>query len=182
MKLPSLALAGALAVAAATGVGASFAQPAPPMPTEGHGWSRPDPAQMAQRHAEHLRALLQLRPDQEPALRALIAALQPDPGKMDEMRAERGEREKMTTPERIDRMQARMAERQAGFARKADAIKRFYAQLSPAQQRAFDALPMMMMRGHHGMGGPGGMGGMGGPHKGMGPHGMDHGQPPPPAD
>ena len=52
-------------------------------------------------------------------------------------------------------------------ASRADATKRFYAQLSPAQQRAFDALKPMGggHGGHHGegrMGGRHGHGEMGG--------------------
>jgi hypothetical protein len=183
MKFTPLALAGALAVAAA---GVSVAQPAPGPgpgrePAAGQ-WQRPDPAQMAQRHAEHLRTILQLRPEQEPALRSLISALQPDPAKMQRMHAERDAARNMTTPQRLDRMQARMAERQAEFARKADAIRRFYAQLTPAQQRAFDALGPMMM-GRHGMGGHGmrGHGGMGPGMDGhMGHPGMGPGGPPAP--
>jgi hypothetical protein len=66
----------------------------------------------------------------------------------------------LPTPQRLDRMQARMNERQAAFARRSDAVKRFYAQLTPAQQRAFDAL-------HDG---PGGL--RGGPGHG---HGHDRG-------
>jgi hypothetical protein len=178
MRFPTLALAGVIAVATA---GASLAQPAPgPAPgADGREWRRPDPAQMAERHAEHLRAILQLRPDQEPALRALIAALQPDPAKMEHWRKDRDEKgegeAKAPLPERLDRMQARMAERQAAFGRKAEALKRFYAQLSPAQQRAFDAMPMMMGHHHGGMRGhgPHGMG------PGMGP-GMAPGAPPAP--
>lgn len=166
MKLSTLALAGAIALSAA---GASLAQPAPtagPAPADGRGWQRPDPAQMAQRHAEKLRAVLQLRPDQEPALTAFLAALRPDPAQMAQRRAERSETANLTTPQRLDRAQARMAERQREFARRADATKRFYAQLSPAQQRAFDAL-------HQGRGGFGdgrGRGGHGhGGHGGEGP-------------
>jgi Spy/CpxP family protein refolding chaperone len=165
MKFTPLALAGAIALTAA---GASFAQPAPqpggPQPAEGRGWQRPDPAQMAERRAEHLRAVLQLRPEQEPALRALIAALQPDPAKMEQRRQERGEMRNLTTPQRLDRAQARMAERQAAFTRRAEAVRKFYAQLTPAQQKAFDAL-------HEGHGGMRGMhrghGGFG--HGGFGP-------------
>lgn len=172
MRLSSLALAGALALSAA---GASFAQPAPPPGPGPDGaaarhWQRPDPAKMAEKHAEHLRAVLQLRPDQEPALKALVAALQPDPARMAQRRAERGEMRELTTPQRLDRMQTKMAERQQRFARHADAIKRFYAQLSPSQQKAFDALPppgRMGGRGHGGFGhhgfGPGGPGGPGAP-------------------
>lgn len=146
MKLTPLAVAGAIALSAA---GASFAQPAPqpgPGPAEGRGWQRPDPAQMAERRAERLRAVLQLRPDQEPALRALMAASQPDRAKWERRRQERAQMRNLTTPQRLDRMQARMSERQAAFAKRAEAIRRFYAQLSPAQQKAFDAL-------HEGRGG-----------------------------
>ena len=175
MKLSSLALAGALALSAA---GASFAQPAPPPGpgpdgAAGRHWQRPDPAKMAEEHAQRLRAVLQLRPDQEPALKALIAAMQPDPAKMEQRRAEREAMRNLTTPQRLDRMQARMAERQQQFGRRAEAIKRFYAQLSPAQQKAFDALRppgghMGGDMGDHGRGfghgkhfGPGGLGGEG---------------------
>lgn len=165
MKLSTLALAGAIALSAA---GASLAQPAPPAgpaPADGRGWQRPDPAQMAQRHAERLRAVLQLRPEQEPALTAFINAMRPDPAQMERRRAERGQTANLTTPQRLDRMQARMAERQTQFARRAEATKRFYAQLSPAQQKAFDALHQDRGGFGHGHGrgghGPDGHGGDG---------------------
>src|ERR1700742_1886562 len=119
MKISTLALAGAIALSA---VGASVAQPAPPPgagPDAGprHEWKRPDPAKMAEEHAEKLRAALQLRPEQEPALRALIDAMRPDPAKMAQRRSERGEARNLTTPQKLDRMQAHMAERQAQFAK-----------------------------------------------------------------
>ena len=89
MKFTPLALAAVLAAAAA---GASLAQPAPGAgPDQAPGapgpgqWRRPDPLEVAQHHADRLRAILQLRPDQEPALKALVAALQPDRAKMDRM-------------------------------------------------------------------------------------------------
>jgi Spy/CpxP family protein refolding chaperone len=178
MKSISLALAAALSLAA----GASFAQTPPPAagqtpPAEGRHGQRLDPAQMAERHAQRLRDALQLRPEQEPALRALMAALQPPPGERDRMRQDRHDMGRLTTPERLDRMAQRMNEHAARFRQHADAIKRFYAQLTPAQQKAFDAMPMM------GMGGPGMHGGRGmGQHGGRGPgmHGphdgaVDHG-------
>jgi hypothetical protein len=59
-------------------------------------------------------------------------------------------------------MRAAMSERQAKFDQHAAAVKRFYAQLTPAQQKAFDA--MRPMGGHRG--------GMGG---GMGGHRMGRG-------
>lgn len=190
MKLTSFAFAAALALTA----GAASAQPVPPPGAgpraEGHQWQRPDPAQiaqrradMAQRHAQHLRDVLQLRPDQEPALQALLSALQPPAGARDHDH-DRMDRQPgaapLSTPERLDRMQARMAEHATRFQQHAAAIKRFYAELTPAQQRAFDAMgPMMMghgmhgMHGHHGMGERGEMGGFRG--------GPDHRPPPPSA-
>jgi len=172
MKLTSLALAGALALGAA---GVSAAQPAPGdpqaypppggRPWAQDGWRRPDPAVIAQHRADRLRAVLQLRPDQEGALRALIASETPPADAMQRHEAERAQAETLTTPQRLDRMQARLAEMQARFAQRADAVKRFYAQLSPTQQRAFDALHEGFGRHMHGHGG-----------RGMGP-----GKPPPPA-
>jgi len=174
MKPISIALALALSLAA----GASFAQ-TPPAPgqapsAEGRRWQRPDPAQMAERHAQRLRDALQLRPDQEPALRQLTAALQPPAGERERMRQEREAMAQLTTPQRLDRMAQRMNDRAARFRQHADAIKRFYAQLTPAQQKAFDAMPMMGMGGdHHEMGGRGwggGRPGMRGGHGGPGEH------------
>jgi hypothetical protein len=160
MRLTSLALVAAIGLSAAA---PSFAQRAPtaaptgaPGAPTGRTWQRPDPAQRAERRAERLRAVLQLRPDQEPALRTLVAAMQPTAEQRERREAERTEMRNLPTPQRLDRMQARSAERQARFAQRAEAIKRFYAQLTPAQQRAFDALPMEHGgrggRGEHGFG------------------------------
>ena len=63
---------------------------------------------------------------------------------------------KLTTPQRIERMQARQAERSAMFAKRADATKSFYAALTPEQQKTFDAESMHFgghrfhRGGHHG--------------------------------
>ncbi len=115
-----------------------------------HGGMRhADPAERAAKRAEHLRAALQLRPDQEGALKAFIDSHQPPAGMREMRRERRGEMAAMTTPQRLDAKKARMAEHQARFEQRAAATKRFYAQLSPAQQKAFDAL-------HAGRGGHGG--------------------------
>ena len=114
---------------------------------------------MAARRAEHLRAALQLRPDQEPALKAFLDASKPA------ARPARGDRAamaQMSTPQRLDAQRARMTERLARFDQRAAATKKFYAQLSPSQQKAFDAMaPRGGMKGggHRGMGGRGPMGG-----------------------
>jgi hypothetical protein len=170
MKSITIALAAALSLAA----GASFAQTPPaggPGPrAEGHHWQRPDPAKMAERRAQHLRDALQLRPEQEPALHTLIAALQPAAGERERMRQHYEAGARLTTPERLDRQAARMTEHAARFHQRADAIKRFYAQLTPAQQKAFDAMPKMGHRGHGGWRehGKGEHPGMRGPHGGPG--------------
>jgi Spy/CpxP family protein refolding chaperone len=156
MNAKTLGLAGALALLTAT---AGYAQPpsAPPSARAQYDGqrTRPDPAQMAERRAQHLRDTLQLRPDKDAALRAYIEASRPNVHRGERgdrgERGERGEARAMTTPERLDRMRARMAEHQAAFERRAEATKRFYAQLSPSQQKAFDASGWQ--GGRHGRGG-----------------------------
>jgi Spy/CpxP family protein refolding chaperone len=121
---------------------------------------------MAER-AHRLHDILNLRPDQDAALNNLIAAL--GASKHDDgMRHDGDDMAKLTTPERLDRLNARMAEHQAAFQARATAIKQFYAALSPEQQRAFDALPGLMGGGDH-------MGHGGFDHRG--PHGMGQGGP-----
>ena len=114
----------------------------------------PDPA----KHAQHLRDALQLTAAQEPALQAFLAATTPPehpehPGPD----GDRGERPALTTPERLDQRAAMMARHQAAFEARAAATRTFYAQLTAAQKKAFDALPMM--HGPRKMHGPGGRGG-----------------------
>jgi protein CpxP len=168
---------GLIAAAALSAAIPAFAQPAPPPPAGDRGGpGRMDPAERAQMHAQKLRDVLQLRPNQEPALTELMQALKPPEDRRERMRAARAEMAGLTTPQRLDRMHEHMVRRQQEFDRKAMAIKKFYAQLSPAQQKAFDAMgPTMGHRmggrmGGHGMRGRG-HGGMGG---GPGGPGMDH--------
>ncbi len=142
--LRPLALGASILILAAAG-GTAFAQNAPPPPgaqRDHHDWrgQHGDPAARAQRHAEHLRAALQLTPAQEPALNAYIAAAKPPEGMREHHRGDRQQMAALTTPERLDRMKARMDEHRAMFERRAAATKRFYAQLSPSQQKAFDTL------------------------------------------
>ncbi|MGA0602593.1 Spy/CpxP family protein refolding chaperone [Caulobacter sp. KR2-114] len=150
--------------------------PAPPAdaPAGGHhhGWG--DPAQRAQMMAKHLereaarlRDALQLRPDQESALHAFLESMKPPADALEHMKKDREEDARLTTPQRLDQMMAHMDERRAHAVAHAEAVKRFYAQLSPSQQKAFDALGPMM-HGPHGMG----------EHRGMGPHGPEDGPPP----
>lgn len=144
----------------------------------GGGMHRMDPA----KHAEHLRDVLQLRPDQEGALKAFIAAMTPPehPAPAADGAPPRHPDMPKTTPERLAMAEKMMAEHQAAFKKRNDAIRAFYGQLSPSQQKAFDALHMAMGPGGHRMhhpGGPGGdvriirRGGPGGPGMEGGPGG-----------
>jgi periplasmic protein CpxP/Spy len=165
--IKTLALSGAIAsLAFAT---ASFAQQ-PQTPGQGprpgmEGRERPSPEQMRSHMAERLRATLQLTPQQEAALNTYVTAIAPKAGERPDRRGAREAMRDMTTPQRLDAMAAHMAQREQAFAARAEATKRFYAQLTPSQQKAFDAL----RPAGRGMGGKGG-------HHGMG-HAMGHGGP-----
>ena len=132
-----------------------------PMPMRRH-W---DPAA----RADHMRTILQLRPEQEPALKAFLDATRPPEHKMGgrpDMDGKPPEPPKrLTTPERLDREAAMMAEHQAAFQKRAAATRAFYGQLSPSQQKVFDTLRVGHRGGGHmkriGRGGP-----MGGPRDG----------------
>jgi len=128
-----------------------------------------DPAQRMEKMKEvrakrlaDLKTKLQLNAAQESAWSSFAAARQPS-----EPRAQRPDRDafaKMTTPQRLDLMKERQASRAMAFERRADATRSFYATLSPAQQKTFDAETLKMgprgphngphgHRGHPGTGG-----------------------------
>ena len=171
MTIPSKTLTRTLAVSAAVlalSIGAAaWAQPAPaeaPGAAPGHEHIDREAmrARMEARRQERLQTLhdaLGLRSDQDNAWQAFVADVRPagrDHDGQGRMGRQDGGRPDgagpMTTPERLDRMAKRMDERQAAFARHADAVKRFYAALSPTQQRTFDALSRLRMGGEGGMG------------------------------
>lgn len=147
-------------------------------------------ADMQHRRQERLHDLLQIKPDQEGAFRTFLAALQQPPPQRGPGRDAGGRRqgpgpqERLTTPERLDRMAQAMAERQQRAQKTASAVKAFYAVLTPEQRKAFDELPVLRVAGR-GMGGPGFGGPRFGGHDGRGPWGgrMMRGpfQGPPPA-
>ncbi len=128
---------------------------APPPPSApAHGWQghSPDPAKRAEHAARKLRDALQLRPDQEPALQAFIAAMRPPEAEMHGMRRmAEADGQTLSTPDRMTQQlewhKARLAEAE----KKLVALKTFYAALSPAQQKAFDTLhPHMDPHGEEG--------------------------------
>ncbi|MEO7160843.1 MAG: Spy/CpxP family protein refolding chaperone [Polaromonas sp.] len=143
------------------GTSATAAQNARPHRGE-PGMGRHDPAQMqawiAERQAE-MKAKLKITASQESAWTRFTAAMQP-PARMMGQRfspEQRAELDKLTTPERIDKMRAmraqRMAEMTAAMDQRGEATKAFYAILSPEQQKIFDAEHRNMDshpgRGHH---------------------------------
>ena len=147
-----------------SGMSAPTAQNAMPHRGE-HRMDRHDPAQMqawmAKRQAE-LKARLKITPAQEGAWTTFTASMQPPArmmgGEPRHMAAQRAELDKLSTPERIDKMKAlrtqRMSEMYAEMDKRGDATKAFYAALSLEQQKTFDAEHRKMGdregRGHHG--------------------------------
>jgi len=171
-------VASALALVALAGsASAQPAAPPPPPPADQAGPHQHhfDPAKMREHMAAHLRAVLQLQPSQDAALDAFLDALKPPEGLHEHRDHDMAGRQTLTTPERLDKMAARMDERRARFNQVAAATKQFYAQLTPSQQKAFDSLPFGREhggRGSWGHGGPGGHRGMGDQ---MGPDDQPHG-------
>lgn len=134
------------AAPAAAGAPAAEARRMHPHPRDGKFAER-----MQQRRAQHLadlKAKLKLTASQEGAWSTFTTASQPPARPAQDRQAARAEFEKLTTPQRIERMQARQAERSAMFARRADATKTFYAALTPEQQKTFDA--ETLRHGHRG--------------------------------
>ena len=107
-----------------------------------------------ERRAAHLAALkdkLKLAPEQEAAWNAFASAGQPGMNRTGGDRpAMRAEFAMLSTPERVDRMQAMAEARSTRMAERAEAIKAFYAQLTEEQKKVFDAEAMTgRHRGHH---------------------------------
>lgn len=149
---------------AAAGV-AAVAQTTPPAPASAPAAreQRHDPARMEQHRARmqeriaqrlgELKQKLAITPAQEGAWTTWTTAMKPTP----RQRPNRAEFAQLTTPERIDRMRAVRAERNAEMDKRMDATKNFYAALNAEQKKVFDAEGLRFMRGgkrghggHHG--------------------------------
>ena len=156
-------IAGAACALYAAAGAAAFAQPmpaAPPTPGEHMAPGGPMEHHMGMMRHEgrehkdptaHLRAILQLKPGQEAALSAFVAAMKPpehEPEGMMHMAG--GAPVPKTTPERLAMMDKMMSDHMAKAHARLEAIRTFYNQLDPAQKKAFDELPPMMMGGHEG--------------------------------
>ena len=103
-------------------------------------------ARMQERMASHmakLRALLNLNAAQVPPWDNFLAAMQPPADMAQRMSREhrasmRQEIESLTTPQRIDRMNAMKVQRDARMAARQDATLALYVALTPDQQKVFD--------------------------------------------
>lgn len=134
------------------------AQTPPPAaaPTQTHARAmkhdgRMDPAMMHERMAARqakLKAKLNLNASQEGAWNDYMGAMQPPAnGMMGKSREERrkmfDDLKAMTTPQRLDRMNAMQADRTAKLQQRSQATRNFYDTLTAEQQKTFDASTMM---------------------------------------
>lgn len=162
-------LASAAFSASAQTPAAAPAGPAGSPPVAEHRMNKPHDGKFMERHQERrakhladLKSKLKIGASQEAAWSAFTAASQPPgpPSQGRDPKAARAEFEKMTTPQRLDRMQARQAEHAAMSAKRAEATRTFYAALTPEQQKTFDA--ESLRHGPRGERGPRGRQGSGG--------------------
>lgn len=117
-----------------------------------------DPAKMeamVTKRTADLKAQLKLTPEQEPAWNTFVAAMKPDAQAMPQ-HPSREELDKLSTPERIDKMRAlrdqQHKDMQAAMDKRDQATKTFYATLNAEQKKTFDAQHLRM--GGHDAKGP----------------------------
>ncbi|MFM1948591.1 MAG: hypothetical protein RL706_612 [Pseudomonadota bacterium] len=105
-----------------------------------------------QKRLESLKASLQIQASQENAWNAFAGTMTKPDHKMGSHKA--ANFEKLTTPERIDKMMSMKSERDAVMTKRMEATKTFYAALTPAQQKEFDSHAQKFMKhgamGQHG--------------------------------
>ncbi len=114
------------------------------------GWKQPDPAKMQaffDKRMEKFKILLQLTAAQEGVWTSFAAAIRP-PSTLS-ARPDRAEIEKMTTPERLDKLHALRVARSAQMDKREDATKTFYAALNPSQRKVFDMETLKLLRPRH---------------------------------
>ena len=114
----------------------SQAQPAPGT-GPGAGDSLPPrmQAHMQQRAAD-LKAKLKLSPEQDAAWAGYVAAMRPP---AQAQRPDRAELDKLSTPERLDKMHALRQQHEAAMDQREKATRAFYAALTPEQKKTIDA-------------------------------------------
>jgi len=109
---------------------------------------------MGHRRAQHLEALktsLKLKPEQESQWMAFAGSMKPHSPERQHMAM--ADMDKLSTPERIDKMMALKTQRDAEMQKRGDATKTFYATLSDEQKKTFDQHTAKFMHrmaeGHH---------------------------------
>ncbi len=108
---------------------------------------------MAERHHKHLnelKAKLQLQAGQDASWIAFEQTMQPPAQALP--RPDPAALAKLTTPERIDQMQAFKAQRDAHMQKRAEATKTFYASLNADQKKTFDVETARFMAHRMGQG------------------------------
>ncbi len=92
-------------------------------------------AQRMEQRMNRLHDVLKLTPEQEPAWKTYVGKMQPpSPPAFD-----REAWNKLTTPERMEKMQEQAAARQQRMSEHLAAVKEFYAVLTPEQKKIFDS-------------------------------------------
>ncbi len=102
--------------------------------TTGGASAQPQPPQQRL----DLHAILHIRPDQEAGWRAFQGAQAPPAGVVSELRASAGRMAGMTTPQRLDTVIQNRQLEDSILHHQFDAIRHFYAALTPDQQRIYD--------------------------------------------
>ncbi|MFZ6673239.1 Spy/CpxP family protein refolding chaperone [Undibacterium sp. Xuan67W] len=119
---------------------APSAPPPPPMHDKGgmdHAkWGEKMQERMAKHQAE-LHDKLKLSAAQEPAWKTFIDAVKPPAG-TPPMRPDPKEMDKLSTPERMEKMLGMMKDRQTKAEAHLAALKTFYGALTPEQKKTFD--------------------------------------------
>ena len=136
-----LALSGFAALAQMPPSGGHAGMMAGPADGMHQGMRHMDPARMQARmdkHAAELKVRLKLTPTQEGAWTTFVAAHK-IPADMMAKRPDRAALEKLSTPERLERMKALRSQHMAAMDQRDEATKTFYATLTPEQQKVFDA-------------------------------------------
>ena len=108
-----------------------------------------DPVARAQKHLSELNAKLNLTADQQPAWKTFSDQVNDQAKNMvamrDQMKDNFQSMPKKTAPERMAKMADLMKDRAQNMAKMADAVKTFYATLSPQQKIDFDKMHASQM-------------------------------------
>ncbi len=139
-----------LGIGAVVAVAQTAPGPAPGMAAM--GMHQMDPAKMQavfEKRMDRLKTILQLTPEQEGAWTTFKTALTP-PAALPEM-PKQEDLEKLTTPERLDRLHALRVQRAQRMDLREAATKTFYAALTPPQRKAFDVETLDLLSPHRRM-------------------------------